>query len=139
LFTILAYKFLINRFVSYIVQIKVTTQRQINDALKDTIIFLSILINKIKDWVIILQAIMLFSMCSLIIIFKNSIKLFAIKIFEDILNWAIAKYNFNLIKKSIKHIIFSDIEFKINDKIFIYEIDCFEDNLYTIDLIVTHI
>lgn len=139
MFTILAYKFLINRFVSYIVQIKVTTQRRINDALKDTIIFLSILINKIKDWVIILQAIMLFSMCSLIIIFKNSIKLFAIKIFEDILNWAIAKYNFNLIKKSIKHIIFSDIEFKINDKIFIYEIDCFEDNLYTIDLIVTHI
>lgn len=78
-------------------------------------------------------------MCSLIIIFENLIELLAIKIFEDILDWAIAKYNLNLIKKSVERTIFNDIEFKIDDKIIIYEIDRFEDNLCIINSIVTHI
>jgi len=46
---ILAFELLISRFILYIVRVKVTTQRRVNDASKDTMIFLSIMIIEIKD------------------------------------------------------------------------------------------
>jgi len=80
---------LINRSVLYTVQIKITIQNQINKISADTKIFLSSVINKIIDWIVVPQAFALSSLYSLIVIFEKSIELPATKIFANISDYTI--------------------------------------------------
>lgn len=129
----------INRPVPYTVRVKATTQRRVNGAPEGTVTFLSIVVNEIKGWVIIPQALVPSSMCSLTIIFEDSVELPATKVFEDISGWAVAQYDPDLIEGSIERAIFSDIELKAGDKTTIYGIGRFGGTPCAVDSTVTHI
>ncbi len=101
----------IKRSVLYIIQVKITTQNQVNRISIDTKIFLNSIINKILDWIVVLQVFALSSLCSLIVIFEESIKLSATKIFVSISDYAIAQYDSDFIQETIERAIFNNVEY----------------------------
>ncbi len=106
-----------NRPVPYTVRVRATTQRRINGAPEGTMTFLSIVVNQIKGWVVIPQAMVPSSMCSLRVIFEDSVELPATKVFEGTSGRAIAEYNPDLIEGSTERAIFSDTELKAGNKV----------------------
>ncbi len=129
----------ISRSVLYTVLVRATTQSRVNGASASTVIFLSIVINETEGFLIVPQSVVPSSMCSLTIIFENSVELPAIKIFESSSGWAVAKYDPDLIEGSIERAIFSDIKFEAGDRITIYGLGRFGGNPCAVNSTVTHI
>lgn len=110
----------VNKSVPYTVRVKVTTQSQVNGAPTDTKIFLSPVINELLGWIVVPQAFAPSSLCSLAVIFEESIELPATKVFVSTSGYAIAQYDPGLIQGTIERAIFSNVEYKAGDRITIY-------------------
>lgn len=82
--------------------------------------FLGLVINKTKGWVVIPQATVPSSMCSLQLMFEESIEFPAKKVFESNLGYAIAEYSPDAIEGTIGATILSRKELKVNDTTTIY-------------------
>ncbi len=110
----------VNRPVPYTVRVKATTQSQVNGAPAGTKIFLSPVINEMVGWIVVPQAFAPSSLCSLVVIFEESIELPATKVFASTSGYAIAQYDPGLIQGTIERATFSDVEYQAGDKITVY-------------------
>lgn len=110
----------VNRPVPYTVRVRVTTQSQVNGAPAGTKIFLSPVINEMLGWIVVPQALAPSSLCSLVVIFEESIELPATKVFVSTSGYAIAQYDPALIQGAIERATFSNVEYQAGDEITIY-------------------
>lgn len=110
----------VNRPVPYTVRVRVTTQSQVNGAPAGTNIFLSPVINEMLGWIVVPQALAPSSLCSLVVIFEQSIELPATKVFVSTSGYAIAQYDPALIEGAIERATFSNVEYQAGDEITIY-------------------
>ena len=112
------------RSIPYAVRVVAMMPQKINGAPGNRMDFLGIIMNKIEGFVIIPQAIVPSTMCSLQIVFGESVEIPAIKRYQSALGFAVAQYDPELIKGTTYAAVLSDKGLGVDDTTTIYGLHC---------------